>query len=56
MLRVYYLLHGQYAVYTQVNRIRDVFVYQYQRRPLLLLQVNIEKKDILCIYTCNHGQ
>jgi hypothetical protein len=24
--------------------------------PLLLLQVNKENKDILCIYTMNHGQ
>jgi hypothetical protein len=31
-------------------------VYRYRRRPLLLVQVNIENKDILCIYTSNHGQ
>jgi hypothetical protein len=33
-------------------------VYRYRRHPLLLVQVNIENKDILCvfIYTSNHGQ
>jgi hypothetical protein len=31
-------------------------MYRYWRRPLLLVQVNIENKDILLIYTSNHGQ
>jgi hypothetical protein len=50
------LLHEKYAVYQLVSRLRDVFVYRYQRRPLMLVQVNIVNKDILCIYTTNHGQ
>jgi hypothetical protein len=37
MLRLHYLLHEQYTVYKQVSRLRDVFVYRYQRRPLLLV-------------------
>jgi hypothetical protein len=33
-------------------------VYRYRRRPLLLVQVKMENKDILCefIYTSHHGQ
>ena len=34
---------------------RDVFVYRYLRHPLLLVQVNIENKDILCFYTSIQG-
>jgi hypothetical protein len=56
MLRLYYLLHEKYKVYKQVSKLGDVFVYRYRRRPLLLVQVQIENKDILCIYTSNHGQ
>jgi hypothetical protein len=49
------------TVYTQVSRLKDtdIFVYRYRRRPLLLVQVIIENtknKDILFIYTSNHGQ
>ena len=34
----------------------EMYLYRYRRRPLLLVQVNIENKDILCIYTSIHGQ
>jgi hypothetical protein len=43
MLILFYLLHEQYSVHIQVIRLGDVFVYQYWRHPLLLVQVNTEQ-------------
>jgi hypothetical protein len=31
-------------------------VYRYWRHPILLIQVNIENKDILYIHVSNHGK
>jgi hypothetical protein len=33
------------TVYKSLSTLGDVFVYRYRRRPLLLVQVNIEKKE-----------
>jgi hypothetical protein len=54
-MRFYYLIHEEYAIFIKVSQPGDVHVYRYLRCPLLFVQVNTEKKDILCIYTSNHG-
>jgi lantibiotic modifying enzyme len=51
------MIHEQYTDYTNVSILRDVFVYLYQRFPILLVQVNTENMIVLgvLIYTFNHG-
>jgi hypothetical protein len=56
MLRLYYLLHEQYAVNLLLSRLEDsyVFLYQYWRRPLLLVQVNVEQNNVTFFYVFTH--
>jgi hypothetical protein len=56
IFKIIFFSTEEYAVYIYISRPGDVFVYRYQRRCLLLLQVNTENKDVLSIYTSNHGQ